>query len=530
MVEIEEVTVDGKSVIPDDIREELRALHKKGATSDLHARLKEFGYTKMGERLRYLKELGAEEDAQKDTEEKAKADGAAAAAAAAPAAAEPEPVPEPEPEPELPPRAKLKKEGNALFKAKMYAQSVETYSAALACDDDTDGGLSKSEEALLLSNRAMARLKMADEKGVATNAKRAAIEAALSDAQAAVAADGLYAKASYREAQALVQLGRFDDAVRVLHRLWRLVPGDAETHKMLEALDSGYARYVASLKKMREQTEAKRDNLSQMVHRSHPMSLRSAYYHTWMVRWTADDRETVLCESFMKTLEKLKEATSDEAREIAIADKRAGRVQFGENGWGVKKHKDEMANLITAEAFELSSVALEGLLNDTCYNNPEIYCQLVESVAEKREDEARFLTQDMKDKLAALRPQILMGLNCREHPLKEYMIYEMGLVLRKQVLIGVCIHTCMCAAGVMDIQHEAKHELRNLRRQQQGLPKVDKGEDSEDDEIMNKNDYEDYLQSQPTPARRAMALIRKRDLVAPGEDASKPADLSDEVV
>ena len=103
-------------------------------------------------------------------------------------------------------------------------------------------------------------------------------------------------------------------------------------------------------------------------------------------------------------------------------------MQFGENGWGVKKHKDEMANLITAEAFELSSVALEGLLNDTCYNNPEIYCQLVESVAEKREDEARFLTQDMKDKLAALRPQILMGLNCREHSLKEYMIYEMGFV------------------------------------------------------------------------------------------------------
>ena len=55
-------------------------------------------------------------------------------------------------------------------------------------------------------------------------------------------------------------------------------------------------------------------------------------------------------------------------------------------------------------------------------------------------------------------------------------------------------------------------------------------EDSEDDEIMNKNDYEHYLQSQPTPARRAMALIRKRDLVAPGEDASKPADLSDEIV
>ena len=57
---------------------------------------------------------------------------------------------------------------------------------------------------------------------------------------------------------------------------------------------------------------------------------------------------------------------------------------------------------------------------------------------------------------------------------------------------------------------------------------MDKGEDSEDDEIMNKNDYEDYLQSQPTPARRAMALIRKRDLAAFGE--TKLADLSDEVV
>ena len=30
------------------------------------------------------------------------------------------------------------------------------------------------------------------------------------------------------------------------------------------------------------------------------MSLRTAYYKTWMVTWSPDDRETVLSEAYMK--------------------------------------------------------------------------------------------------------------------------------------------------------------------------------------------------------------------------------------
>ena len=66
-----------------------------------------------------------------------------------------------------------------------------------------------------------------------------------------------------------------------------------------------------------------------MVHASHPMSLRVAYYKTWMVAWRPEDREATLSEAYMKVIEGLKENMKEEAREQAIeANLTAGDVSW----------------------------------------------------------------------------------------------------------------------------------------------------------------------------------------------------------
>ena len=50
--------------------------------------------------------------------------------------------------------------------------------------------------------------------------------------------------------------------------------------------------------------------------------------------------------------------------------------------------------------------------------------------------------------------------------------------LRKQILISVCIHVCMTAAGLLQMQYHSMHELRNLRRKTKGLPPLQPGEDA----------------------------------------------------
>ena len=68
----------------------------------------------------------------------------------------------------------------------------------------------------------------------------------------------------------------------------------------------------------------------------------------------------------------------------------------------------------------------------------------------------------------------------------------------------------------------AKHELRNLRRSSRGLPPLAPGEESEDDEILNKSDFEAYEQGQITPARDAMSLMRSPS--APNSTAAAATD------
>ena len=83
-----------------------------------------------------------------------------------------------------------------------------------------------------------------------------------------------------------------------------------------------------------------------------------------------------------------------------------------------------------------------------------------------------------------------------------------GENLRKQILITVCLDVCMVAAGLLQAQGQAKHELRNLRRRTRGLPELLPGEESEDDEILCKNDFEEYQQMLMPPAGEALKVLQ----------------------
>jgi hypothetical protein len=263
-----------------------------------------------------------------------------------------------------------------------------------------------------------------------------------------------------------------------------------------------------------------------MVHRSHPMSLRTAYYKTWMTQWTAADRETTLSEAYMKVIEALKENMKDEARSNAVEAIHRGDVsKSAGDGFDGYNYMNKQANILTNEAFELCSVVLGELISEESYNTPALYCSFVEQLSEKREDEERWLTQEMRWKLSSLRPTLLMGVNCVSHTLHRWMIMEMGLLLRKQVLINICIHTCMCAAGVIAVQHQAKSDLRNMRREAKGLPYLEAGEESEDDEILNKTDYEEFQERTGVGAPQAMYHLRSTYMVAPGQSEKDMAPL-----
>lgn len=185
----------------------------------------------------------------------------------------------------------------------------------------------------------------------------------------------------------------------------------------------------------------------------------------------------------LQIIEELKGNLKDEAREQAIEAKNKGEVTFGEEGFGVYKYMQNRTAEITGECFDLTGIVLADLMSEKAYDEPGLYCATVERVAQKREDEdsdyACGLTKEMKHKISELRPTYLMGMQCKNHPLRAWMIMEMGCQMRKQILIGVCIHTCMAAAGVIGVQCRAKHDLRNMRRQAKGLPEVQEGEDSE---------------------------------------------------
>jgi tetratricopeptide (TPR) repeat protein len=416
---------------------------------------------------------------------------------------------------EITPCDKLKAAANDLFKEKKFDEAIEKYGEAMA-----DPSCTTENRNTLLVNRAMASLRVAEAQGVTAAARQVAIKSALADSRQAGTADPRRAKAHFREAQACMLLGEKEEAKLALHRMWSIEPGNKEAHKLLVQCDDGYVRFLRQLDKMSVSTEKKRENLSQMVHASHPMSLRVQYYKTWMVHWRPEDREATLSEAYMKVIEGLKENMKEEAREQAIEAKEKGEAKFGEDGFGVYRYLQERAGEITNEAFDLTGIVLEELMSEKAYNEPALYCATVERVAQKREDEYPHLTDEMKDRIGALRPVFLMGNQCKTHPLKPWMIREMGLQMRKQILIGVCLHTCMAAAGVVGVQHKAKSDLRNMRREARGLPTLEPGEESEDDEILNKTDLEEYQDRTPVAAGEALQFVKTRYLKHPAMETA----------
>ncbi len=151
---------------------------------------------------------------------------------------------------------------------------------------------------------------------------------ALEDARQAAAADASYAKAHFRQAQSLLALGRESDPemLGALHATWKASPEDPETHRLLLKHDERFGKFTTNLEAITSGLSEKREQLTMMVSRGHPMSLRTRYYATWMKHWTAHDRETALSEAFLAVVEQLKNDMKKSARSRAIWDKRDGKV------------------------------------------------------------------------------------------------------------------------------------------------------------------------------------------------------------
>lgn len=398
--------------------------------------------------------------------------------------------------------AQCKAAGNEAFKAKDYSAAISHYtdgaSAAAAAGECAD-------LAILFSNRCMARMKLVAEDG-------AQLEAALEDARQGARADPKYAKAHFREAQCLLLLKREAEALPALHRTWTCAEGDTATRELLMKHDASFAQYCTNFERVRGNMEKNREQLKAMVSKGHPMTLRVAYYATWMKRWEPEDRETALSQAFTQVVEQLKQDLRASARRIAVEQKEAGKVDFGEDGMGVKKYMNEVECELHNDAFGLVQLVTEDLVCQESYHNGEIYCQCVESVADGRDDEERFLPPSRIKAIGKMRPKsVLFGeQQLAGHKLKAWMCREMGLLMRKQILIGICLKVCMCAAGLRSLQATATQELRNQRRAAKELPPLKLGEDSEDDEIMSKSDYDIYKERQCLSAGESLNLVRQK--------------------
>mmetsp|Transcript_90629 Transcript_90629/g.272195 ORF Transcript_90629/g.272195 Transcript_90629/m.272195 type:complete len:274 (+) Transcript_90629:1-822(+) len=246
-----------------------------------------------------------------------------------------------------------------------------------------------------------------------------------------------------------------------------------------------------------------------MTHNSHPRTLRVTYFKTWMAQWAPSDRECALAEAFMQVVNQIKGDMRDGARTKAIGEKEDGKVTFGEDGFGVMRRKAELEGALSKEGFELVSIVLEELTTTRSYEEPALFCSTIESCTDGREEDERWLPADRRKRLFALRPQYLFGEQAAaEHALRAWMCETMALSLRQQVLISVGIKVVMSAAGVISVQVNATHDLRNMRRKAKGLPLLAPGEDSEDDEILSKTDLEQYQESQFVGAQDAMQTMR----------------------
>mgnify|MGYP006092925571 CR=1 FL=1 len=306
--------------------------------------------------------------------------------------------------------------GNSAFKGQNYDDAIAQYSAAIATANPEE------DKALLATchlNRAMAGLKLAETQGVgatgdASPRRNELLEAAIKDAKDGATHDPANVKAPFREALACLQLERVEDAKSALYRAFRISPGDAEVIKLLVEHDDVYANFEREIKRLIDIVAEKRKSLHQMTHRSHPMNMRNTYYRTWMVVWKPEDRECALSTAFMEVLKGFDEKLKDEARELAIGDKKAGKVDFEDDGFGVWRHMNQKNTVLKNEGYDLASIVLEDLICEKCYNEPDVYCATVESVAEGREEEERWITAERRERVRAPSDKSVAGLRPRK--------------------------------------------------------------------------------------------------------------------
>lgn len=146
-------------------------------------------------------------------------DGAAADDAAANGAFDKQ---KPEQVAEILRRARMEKDqGGALFKQGHVPQALECYSRALALTPD---------DATLRANRALCHLKLGN------------ASLALTDADAAIAAEPDHAKAHYRRAKALQALSRLDDARKAMDDVCRLLPNAKDMRAERDAIAASAAK------------------------------------------------------------------------------------------------------------------------------------------------------------------------------------------------------------------------------------------------------------------------------------------------
>lgn len=119
-----------------------------------------------------------------------------------------------------------KERGNAAFKDGDHADASVHYTRAASLAAVPTAQVPLREQATILSNRSMAHLKGGNSA------------AALGDAEAALALDGLCCKAHYRRAQALLRLGRRNEAVLALREAVQQLPEEEELAKFLVSTES----------------------------------------------------------------------------------------------------------------------------------------------------------------------------------------------------------------------------------------------------------------------------------------------------
>lgn len=125
--------------------------------------------------------------------------------------------------------AEIKRRGNAAFQQKALEEAEVLYTRAITVNESDP----LHNQHIFFANRSAARCSMG----------KAAL--ALEDAEACVALDATYAKGFFRQAQALVKLGRFREALAVLDKARTLEPSN-------KSVTTLYAKVQEMAKKEKE--------------------------------------------------------------------------------------------------------------------------------------------------------------------------------------------------------------------------------------------------------------------------------------